>query len=166
MMTMRTLNMDGINRFSRRQLIFMAAAAMAGSALAGCSTGGTVTTGGGVAQVAQPAAQVNAASAAAGATSVVHMTDQLKFDPATITVKAGTTIEWQNTSTTVHTVTDDPSKAQNPSDAALPNGAQPWDSGMINPGQTYRRTFTVAGQYSYFCIPHESMGMVGKIVVQ
>lgn len=85
------------------------AAAVAGSALAGCFTGGAVTTGGGVAQVAQPAAQVN---------------------------------------------------------AALPNGAQPWDSGMINPGQTYRRTFTVAGQYSYFCIPHESMGMVGKIVVQ
>ena len=110
--------------------------------------------------------QVNAAGAATNATSSVHVTDQMKLDTETITIPAGATIEWQNSSTTAHTVTDDPTKAQNKSDAALPTGAEPWDSGMINPGQSFRHTFTVPGQYSYFYIPHEALGMVGKVVVQ
>jgi plastocyanin len=53
----------------------------------------------------------------------------------------------------------------NKGDAVLPDGAQPWDSGIITGGQTYSHTFDVAGQYSYFCIPHEALGMVGKITV-
>jgi plastocyanin len=93
------------------------------------------------------------------------MTDALKFDPATLTVAKGTTVTWRNASQTAHTVTDDASKASNSADAALPSGAQAWDSGNLNPGQTFTHTFDVPGTYKYFCIPHETAGMTATIVV-
>lgn len=96
---------------------------------------------------------------------VVVMTDQLVYDPAVVTVPAGTTVQWHNTSSLVHTVTDVPDLAADMSDAQLPNGAQPFNSGNIAPGGTYSHTFEVAGTYRYFCIPHEADGMVGEILV-
>ena len=77
----------------------------------------------------------------------------------------GSTVTWINTSQVVHTVTDDPSKAINKSDAVLPSGAQPFDSGSISAGASSSHTFDVPGRYTYFCIPHESLGMVGHITV-
>ena len=93
------------------------------------------------------------------------MTDALRFEPANLTVAKGTTVIWRNSSQTVHTVTDDPDKASNKADAALPSGAQPWDSGNLNPGQMFSHTFDTPGTYKYFCIPHEAAGMTGTIVV-
>jgi plastocyanin len=55
--------------------------------------------------------------------------------------------------------------AANKADAALPSGAQAWNSGDINPGQTFTHTFDTPGTYKYFCIPHEVAGMTGTIVV-
>jgi plastocyanin len=93
------------------------------------------------------------------------MTDQLKFDPATLTVPRGTTVTWRNASQVVHTVTDDPNKAANKADAEVPSGAQTWDSGDVNPGQTFTHTFDTPGTYKYFCQPHETAGMVATIIV-
>jgi plastocyanin len=93
------------------------------------------------------------------------MTDALKFEPATLTVARGATVTWRNTSQLVHTVTDDPSKAANQADAQLPSGVEAWDSGDVNPGQTFTHTFAVPGTYKYFCQPHETAGMVGTVVV-
>jgi plastocyanin len=102
---------------------------------------------------------------AAATSTTIAMNDANQYVPATLTVQRGATVVWNNTGSVQHTVTDDPSKASNPSDAALPAGAQPWDSGLINGGQSYSRTFDVPGQYTYFCIPHEALGMVGRITV-
>ena len=88
-----------------------------------------------------------------------------EFQPAAITVARGTTVQWVNTGVMPHTVTDDPSKAARPSNAALPSGAQTWDSGQLNGGQSFSHTFDTPGDYTYFCIPHESLGMVGHITV-
>jgi hypothetical protein len=40
-----------------------------------------------------------------------------------------------------------------------------WDSGMIEGGSggTFSFTFEEPGTYDYFCIPHESMGMIGSV---
>jgi plastocyanin len=104
--------------------------------------------------------------ALAGASvAVVSMTDALRFEPASLTIAKGTTVTWRNSSQTIHTVTDEPTKASNKADAALPSGAQPWDSGNLNPGQTFSHTFDTPGTYKYFCIPHEMAGMTGTIVV-
>lgn len=89
-----------------------------------------------------------------------------RFDPVSLTVPRGATVVWHNVSQEPHTATDDPSKAQQAADASLPPGAQPWDSGTIPPGQNFSHTFETPGTYQYFCIPHESLGMRGTIVVQ
>jgi len=106
------------------------------------------------------------ASAAAPAVNpTVNMTDALRFEPATLTVPKGTVVTWRNSSATMHTVTDDPGKAANKADAALPSGAQPWDSGNLDPGKTFQHAFDTPGTYKYFCTPHEAAGMVATIVV-
>ena len=74
-----------------------------------------------------------------------------RFVPDTLTVEAGTTVEWVNGGHGVHTVTDN-------------NGA--WDSGSLAPGEQYSREFDSRGTFGYFCVPHHSMGMVGTIVVK
>lgn len=98
--------------------------------------------------------------------NVVQMTDQMRFQPSRITVREGTTVEWRNTSRAPHTVTADPRKAQDPKSVALPEGAKPFDSGRIPPGERFEHTFKVPGTYRYVCIPHETRGMIGEVVVQ
>jgi plastocyanin len=96
----------------------------------------------------------------------IDMTDApYRYAPATLTVPRGTTVTWTTIGSDPHTVTDNPSKAVNPADASLPTGVQPWESGLVASGQSYSQTFTVPGTYNYFCIPHESLGMVATITV-
>lgn len=98
--------------------------------------------------------------------ATVNLTNNLRFEPATITIKVGEAVTWKNTSTGIaHTVTADASKASNAADVELPAGAQPFDSGFIAAGGEYSHTFTVAGTYKYFCQPHETLGMLGTVVV-
>ena len=86
------------------------------------------------------------------------------FDPVGILVAPGTTIRWV-VKENVHTAT-----AYHPKNGhhslRIPEGAEPWDSGfLVNPGDHFDVTLTVAGVYDYFCMPHEAAGMVGRIVV-
>jgi uncharacterized membrane protein len=46
----------------------------------------------------------------------------------------------------------------------IPTAASPFDSGVLSEGE-FEHTFDTPGTYDYYCIPHESMGMVGRIVV-
>lgn len=102
--------------------------------------------------------------AAPNAAAVIDMGFE-SYSPASVTIRAGETVEWRNTSLITHTVTDDPARATAPADAGLPAGAQPFDSGDIPAGKVYLRRFPVAGTYRYFCTHHETDGMVGTIVV-
>ena len=103
---------------------------------------------------------------ALAASATVKITEQEMFAPKTVTIHAGDTVEWVNSSGAVHTVTDDPALAATAKDSSLPAGAVAFNSGFLKSGQTYRHQFTVPGQYRYFCILHESSGMVGTVVVQ
>ncbi|MFB6308231.1 MAG: plastocyanin/azurin family copper-binding protein [Haloarculaceae archaeon] len=98
-----------------------------------------------------------------------------KFKPATFAVTPGTTVVWRNTSSQGHTVTA--------YEDGLPDGADYWASGgfdseeaareawgkdtagSVFSGETFEHTFEVPGEHAYFCIPHESRGMVGTVVV-
>jgi plastocyanin len=97
---------------------------------------------------------------------VIEMTDDLKFEPDVLKIELGQTVTWKNVGSMVHTVTNDPGKAQNPEHAAVPEGASGWDSGLLRSGQSWTHTFDVAGDYMYFCITHEAANMTGKIVVK
>jgi plastocyanin len=104
---------------------------------------------------------------AAEPVAVIHMTNELKFQPARVTVRVGETVRWVNgPSTFPHTVTCDPVKAKQPGDVSLPDGAKAFDSGIMQSGATFQHTFTETGTYKYFCIPHEVLGMVGEVVVK
>lgn len=95
----------------------------------------------------------------------VTMSNELKFEPRTVAIKVGQTVEWRNDSVLVHTVTADPRLAAKAVHVALPAGAKPFNSGQIKPKATFRHSFETAGTYRYFCIPHEATGMVGEVVV-
>ncbi len=88
------------------------------------------------------------------------------YSPTTLTIRAGDTIEWQNTSPITHTVTDNAKLAKKATDSSLPPGASPFNSGDISAGQVYFHTFTTPGTYHYFCIHHEQDGMLGTVVVR
>ena len=107
-----------------------------------------------------------AGTAEAQETVVVEMTEDLTFAPKTLTISVGDTVEWQNPSSQMHTATFDPEKASEASNVVLPEGAEPFDSGSVNPGDNWSHTFEVAGRYQYICQPHEGAGMIGEVVVE
>jgi plastocyanin len=88
------------------------------------------------------------------------------FEPGTVTIKIGDTVEWRNVGNEVHHATTDPSMAINCGDVGSPAGAETFDSGFLKPGATFSHTFKVAGTYRYACAVHETSGMIGKIVVK
>ena len=88
------------------------------------------------------------------------------YSPATVTIRSGDTVEWQNTSLITHTVTDDPKLAKKASDSSLPPSAPAFNSGDIPAGQVYFHTFMAPGTYRYFCLHHEGDGMLGTVVVR
>jgi plastocyanin len=101
----------------------------------------------------------------AASPDTVTMTSANRFQPAVLTVARGTTVTWVNASPVPHSVTADPARVSNAADVATPAGAQAFDSGTIAPGQSYGYTFTVPGTYHYTCLPHETIGMDGTIIV-
>ncbi len=85
--------------------------------------------------------------------STVHVINQtgFTFSPSNLTVNVGDVIRWV-WSNDAHTTTS----------KTIPAGAQTWDSPLTTSQRTFEYTVTVAGTYTYVCIPHESMGMGGS----
>ena len=68
------------------------------------------------------------------------------FSSAHITINAGDSVVWTNTDSMPHTVTATDST---------------FNSGTLQPGQVYSRTFTTPGTYSYYCVFHGAPGGIG-----
>ncbi|WP_340101830.1 plastocyanin/azurin family copper-binding protein [Salinibaculum salinum] len=108
---------------------------------------------------------------------VIDMTDDLVFDPDDTTIAPGTTVIWENVGTIGHSVTA--YEDQIPADAeyfasggfdAEQAARQSYsagdpDAGDVVGGESYEHTFTVEGEYEYFCVPHEATGMVASLTV-
>jgi Copper binding proteins, plastocyanin/azurin family len=47
----------------------------------------------------------------------------------------------------------------------LPEGAEAFNSGTIKQGESFALILTTPGDYKYTCLPHERMGMQGRIQV-
>ena len=83
--------------------------------------------------------------------------------PVGLYVEPGTTIRFENRSGAHTTTAYHPGNGR---DTRIPDGAEAWDSGlMARRGQTFEITLTVEGVYDYYCLPHEAMGHVGRIIV-
>ena len=68
-----------------------------------------------------------------------------KFDPADITVAAGSVVTWQNKGQQPHTVTADDNS---------------FTSDYISPGGNFQHTFATGGDFAYHCTPHPWMKAV------
>ena len=96
-----------------------------------------------------------------------------RFDPATITIKAGDAVRWTVVSGPPHNVSfwadSLPSGAAAQLGANMPNTMAPLSSPLeMTPNATYTVSFAgvPAGTYKYYCTPHLAMGMKGTITVQ
>ena len=87
------------------------------------------------------------------ASAATHGVSEVDFHfvPATITIGLGDTVTWTNNASDPHTST---------SDTGI------WDSGSMSPGATFSHTFNSAGSFAYHCTFHQSLGMVGTVIVQ
>jgi plastocyanin len=88
------------------------------------------------------------ASPAAAATHQVQIADSA-FGTATLTIRAGDTVTWNNADDRPHTVTSE-------------DGA--FDSGNLDEGASFSFTFSEPGTYAYLCEYHPDMR--GTIVVE
>lgn len=113
----------------------------------------------------EPAPNPAAPAAADPGVYVVEMSGQMRFVPDTLTIKVGETVTWITRGAIPHTTTADPAKAREPAYVRLPEGAEPWDSGLLTSGESWSRTFDVPGEYAYFCLPHQSAGMLATLTV-
>ncbi|MDX1618649.1 MAG: plastocyanin/azurin family copper-binding protein [Balneolaceae bacterium] len=98
--------------------------------------------------------------------ATVGMTNTMKYTPDTVRIEAGESVRWRNSSLLVHSITGDPSESTVDGSVRLPEGAEPFDSGLMDPEATYTHTFETPGTYQYFCIPHEGARMYGWVIVE
>lgn len=83
--------------------------------------------------------------------------------PVGLHVEPGTTIRFVNSSGMHSTTAYHPDNGR---ELRIPEGAASWDSGlMARRGESFEVTLDVEGVYDYFCLPHEAMGHVGRIIV-
>ncbi len=98
---------------------------------------------------------------------VIKMVDMPPmFEPASVTISAGESVEWKNVGNEVHHATSDPSLAIKKTEVTNPPGTAPFDSGFLRPGETFTHSFSQPGIYKYACVVHEVKGMIGEIVVK
>jgi plastocyanin len=76
----------------------------------------------------------------------------ISFEPSDVTVKPGTTVTWTNSDDLPHTVT----KTGGP--------GPEFDSGNLEPGDTFKQTFEDAGTIDYVCTVHP--GQEGTVTVE
>ena len=89
------------------------------------------------------------------------------FSPATLSVKAGTTVQWINNGPSGHTTTSDGS-VWTSGTLAPPSGGGGYGGGTA--GGTYQFTFNTPGSYPYHCMLHPPSnpaysGFTGTITV-
>lgn len=124
---------------------------------------------------AAPVAEAPAA-ATTGTTHEVQMIQEgmeYKYVPAALTIKAGDTVIFKGISGGLHNVQFYPDSIVPGSaemlDAAITNKQGPLASALVGEGDNITITFPAglpAGEYKFFCLPHQTMGMVGAITVQ
>ncbi|PKA46152.1 Plastocyanin, chloroplastic [Apostasia shenzhenica] len=87
----------------------------------------------------------------------------LEFIPSDFTVAAGETVVFKNNAAFPHNVVFDEDEIPSGVDAEAISMS---DVDLLNaPGETYSVTLKEKGSYTFYCTPHKSAGMVGKVTV-
>ena len=130
-------------------MIRLAALGLTVSALVLAACGGTESVG----SSAKAAAGASAPAAAASPARITVKT--FIFTPQKTTVKAGTTVTWDNQDGTTHTVVAGA--------RAKPTGRFDLE---LRPNGSARHTFDTPGAYRYVCDLHPGNGMTGEVIVR
>lgn len=112
-------------------------------ALTGC--GGSQS-----AAISQPKNDVAATPQPAQSEEVHVRIIDFAFEPATITIKPGTTVVWTNEGPTEHNTVSKKGKV--------------WESNIMEKGDVYSYRFEKSGEFPYWCTLHPSM--LGTVVVE
>jgi plastocyanin len=95
------------------------------------------------------------------------------FKPSMVTIKAGQAVKFVTVSGGPHNVTFDsqdiPAGAAATLDQNMPNQQAKLTGPLVtNPNDTYTISFKGAkpGAYKFYCLPHQSLGMQGTIIVE
>ncbi len=96
----------------------------------------------------------------AGGNQLTVLMRNIAFNPANINIKVGQTVLWRNNepSAIPHTTTSGSCSGS----TCTP--APGWNSGTLNPGQTFSHAFTAAGIFTYYCQIHGAQ-MQGTVSV-
>ena len=78
------------------------------------------------------------------------------FNPDSLSIDMGDTVLWINKGTVIHTTTSGAN--------GVPDGH--WDSGNMAPNDSFKHVFDTTGTYPYYCAPHFSLPMTGRIIVK
>lgn len=160
-------------RSTRRRFVLLASST-AFTGVAGCARSATSNDPGGsptqtdaTQPTDTPATDSPTKPDATGGAAVVEMlTDNqgTYFDPKGRLVEPGTTVRFINESGSHGATAYHPDNDDQPQ--RIPTAAEPWDSPIFTePNQHFEVQLEVEGVYDYYCPPHESMGMVGRIIV-
>jgi plastocyanin len=98
-------------------------------------------------------------------TVVVGPGGRVVFDPPTLTIHVGDTVQWSWASSG-HSVTSGGPDCVSDGQFCSPNDGDCAQAPLSNRDATYSHTFTAPGTYPYFCTPHCDFGMVGTITVE
>jgi plastocyanin len=98
--------------------------------------------------------------------ATVTLTGEFAFDPQEVTIRAGEAVEWRNEGRSPQTVTGDPARVRIEGAVSLPEGAEPWGSGILNSGDTFVHVFATPGEYVYVSLPQAEYGMTGRVMVE
>lgn len=97
-----------------------------------------------------------------GSNVPVMIAGALVFEPSTVTISKGDTVTWTNNAGFPHNIVFDEDEVP----AGVNADALSNEDYLNAPGETVTRKFDVAGEYGYYCEPHQGAGMVGKVIVQ
>jgi plastocyanin len=79
------------------------------------------------------------------------------FTPASVETSVGSMVTWKNNDNSAHTVTSGVVEKNSPKPDSK------FDSGILNPGDSFPFVFDAAGEYPYYCMLHPYM--TGKVTV-
>lgn len=125
------------------RFLFLTILVLASFALLVSCAASPVTTSGSPGATTTAAQETTPAPAQGNSVSI----ENFAFAPATLTVKAGTTVVWTNNDTAAHDVKIGDTK-----------------SPLLAKGETFDMTFDTKGTFDYICGVHPSMK--GKIIVE
>lgn len=75
--------------------------------------------------------------------------DNMTFSPGTLSVSVGTTVTWINNDDVDHTTTSSDGE---------------WNSGILEPGESFSHSFNETGNFDYICTLHPDM--TGQVAVE